>query len=188
MSKLIFLPVKKEPLRAISSPLAGGKQGNLQTVEFMREVAWNRSRLPEIREAALRILASSGCQSHDRVCEALAIGRFVQANVRYVKDPLGVELLTDPVTLLDQISQGTAQGDCDDMSLLIATLLLSIGIRSKFRMARYTGKRGPFQHIYVVVYESNAHRVRRRVVLDAILKDQPIGTEVAQESGEERAV
>ena len=114
--------------------------------------------------------------SQNYVDEALAIGRFVQKKVRYVRDIEGIEQLHDPLTMIDQIKKGNSQGDCDDMSLLIATLLLSIGHQPFFTIVRYHP--GPWAHIYVTVYEKNWGKERVRLVLDGILKRDPIGTEV----------
>jgi hypothetical protein len=171
--------------KAKNSKLGFGMQGNLDTIQVMKKVARKRATHPKVRELALRILESHGVQSQNYIDEALAIGRYVKAKVRYVRDINGVEQLHDPLTLIDQIQRGMAHGDCDDMSLLIATLLLSIGHQPYFRIVRYRQGGGPFQHIYVVVYENNWHQKKKRIVLDAILKRQPIGTEVKHISGRE---
>lgn len=171
-----------------NSPL--GVAGNYRTVEVMRGLARSRSTNPLVRELALAILQSRNVESQDYVNEALAIGQFIQQKVRYVRDINGVETVHDPLTMIDQIKRGTAQGDCDDMSLIIATLLLSIGHQPFFRIVKYqNGNSGGFQHIYVVVYEKNHDDTRKkRVVLDAILKRKAIGTEVPHSSGEVIAV
>lgn len=134
---------------------------------------------------ALSILHSAGVSSHDYLKEAEVLAKFVQQNVRYVRDTLGVEQLHSPLLLIDDIKKGCAQGDCDDMSLLLATLLLSIGVQPYFRMVRYKSYSGPFNHIYVVVHEKNRNSRRSRVVMDCIVKDKSIGYEVPHKSGEE---
>jgi len=67
-------------------------------------------------------------------------------------------------------------------------LLLSVGCQPYFRTVRYQGNFGPYNHIYVVVYEGNYHSPKNRVVLDAILKDKPIGSELPHASGDEHKV
>jgi len=165
--------------------LRAGWLGNLDTVEIMRRVAQERKSHPLVRELALSILHHHKVPSHDYVKEALAIGRYVKDKVRYVRDISGMEQLHDPVTMIEQLQRGVAQGDCDDMSLLIATLLLSIGHKPLYRMVRYKSQSGPFQHIYVVVYDSDYGQNKKRVALDAILKRKPMGTEVKHVSGQE---
>lgn len=151
----------------------------------MRRVAHQRKGHPIVRELALSILHHKNIDSHNYASEALAIGQYVLNKVRYVRDVAGMEQLHDPLTLIDQLQRGTAQGDCDDMSLLVATLLLSVGHKPRFRIVRYRGQSGPYQHIYVVVYEKNRGQNVKRIVLDAILKNKPIGTEVRHSDGKE---
>src|ERR1035437_3006323 len=164
-----------------------GPAGNYKRVEIMIGIARNRSSNPIVRELALMIVSAAGVKSQDFINEALAIGAFVKNKVRYVRDINGIETVHDPLTMIDQIRRGSAQGDCDDMALLIATLLLSIGHSPFFRIVKYNGNtNGCFQHIYVVVYEKNWGMSKpKRIVLDAILKRSEIGTEVPNSFGEE---
>lgn len=165
--------------------LGAGVQGNLQTVEIMRRVARQRMTHPLVRQLALHILNEAGTDSHFYADESKAIGDYVKTHVKYVKDPHGVEQLHDPILMIEKLFQGKARGDCDDMSLLIATLLLSIGHQPYFKMVRYKSSSGPYQHIYVVDYTRNGRTPKKRIVLDAIMKDKPIGFEVPHVSGDE---
>lgn len=151
----------------------------------MKKVARLRASDPLIRKLALNILAQYAVPSHHFVDEALAIGDYVKRKVRYVRDPDDVEYLQDPIDLVKHVQNGTAQGDCDDMALLAATLLLSIGHQPLFRAVRYEQPIGNYNHIYVVVYEKNPYGHEERVVLDCILKDRPMGSEIGHVSGEE---
>lgn len=170
----------------VNTRVANGPAGNYDTVEIMRGVARERSRHPLVRELALHILRMAGVPSQNYLDESRAIGQFVQKKVRYVRDIKGVETLHDPLTLIDQLRRGEAQGDCDDMSLLIATLLLSIGHSPKFRIVKYRANSQGFAHIYVVDYDRNhGERKKRRIVLDAIMKRKPIGFEIRHAVGEE---
>lgn len=139
-----------------------------------------------MRAFTTKVLQAYKIPSHHYIDEALAIGEFVQTHMRYVRDPRDHELLQDPVMVIDQIeNQGFASGDCDDMALLIATMLLSIGHNPKFRCVRYESKSGSYNHIYVVVYDQNHPGPTERIVLDAILKESRIGTEIKHLSGDE---
>lgn len=174
--------------KTAETELSRGIKGNIETLQQMIKVARMRSRHPLVRELALRILEYYHVPSQDYLKEAYAIGDYVKNNMRYVRDINGVETLHDPLTIIDQMKRGQAQGDCDDMSLFIATLLLSIGHQPYFRVVRYYPGHGPFQHIYVVVYEQNWRSARKRLVLDAILKRSKIGKEVPHKSGREYKV
>lgn len=169
----------------MSGQVSDGEKGNRETVDLMKKVARLRSGHPLVRKLALNILNYNGIPSNHYVDEALAIGDFVKKNVRYVRDPDNIEYLQDPENLIKDIQKGEAQGDCDDMALLIASLLLSIGHQPFFRCVRYRSNSGNFNHIYVVDYERNKKGPRIRVVLDAIMKDHPIGYEVPHQSGDE---
>lgn len=192
MSKLNYKDRVSRPLNVKTRTLSGGARGNLETVQFMRQKARELSTDPHIRSRAIAILNGAATGSHDEIAEAVAIGDYVKNKVGYVKDPTDVEHLTSPLTLLDQIDAGLARGDCDDMSLLIATLLLAIGHRPVFRIVRYapTAKSNePYNHIYVVDYPRCPRSARRRrVVLDAIFKDRPIGYETDHFSAAEIAI
>ena len=68
--------------------------------------------------------------------------------MRYVKDPAGIELLHDPRLIARAIAgHKLVYGDCDDMSMYLAALLKSVGLRPLFRAVGYNGR--PFQHVYV---------------------------------------
>lgn len=158
----------------------------METVRVMSEVAHARAFHPLVRGLALKIIQFYGVRSHDFINEAKAIGDYVRQKVRYVRDCKNVEQLHDPLTMIDQITQGAAQGDCDDMSLLIATMLLAVGHQPFFRVVEYRRNSGSFNHIYVVDYEkSGPGKKRKRVVLDAIVKHMPIGFEVRHDYGKE---
>lgn len=142
-----------------------------------------RSKEPAIRELALSILRDYRIPSHQYLNECAAIGDYIKNNMRYVRDIDNVERLQDPLLILQDLQRGVAAGDCDDMSLMIATLLLSIGAQPYYRVVRYQGHNGPYQHIYVVCKERNGQTQPKRLVLDAIIKNQPIGYEVPHSSG-----
>lgn len=167
------------------SDIDGGLIGNLQTIDAMIKSARLRAGDPLVRKLATNILQEYQVQSHYFADEALAIGDYVKKNVRYVRDPSNIEYLQDPLKLINDLQAGSAQGDCDDMALLTATLLLSVGHDPFFRAVRYDSKSGNFNHIYVVCYERNAASPEQRIVLDCILKNRPIGSEVTQINGEE---
>lgn len=165
-----------------TNKVGSGEKANIKTAKFMAKVAREEARLPLVRSLALKILDYENVDSHNYLEEAKAIGRFVQKHVRYVKDLNGVEQLHSPSDMIHAIRRGDARGDCDDMSLLIATLLLSIGHNPTFRLVRYNERSPSFNHIYVVDYTRDPFNGNKRVVLDAIVKDKPIGHEVKHKS------
>lgn len=165
-----------------------GKPGNLMTLDLMKKLAVQSSRDPRVRHVALAILQQANTGSQNYVDESLAIGQYVQKFVKYVQDSATAEQVHDPIMLLSQIAEGRARADCDDQATLTAALLLSIGHQPFFRTVRWTDHRGPYNHVYVTDYTNNWGKPEERVVLDAILKRSPIGTEYPHASGDEYPV
>lgn len=171
----------------LEEEVGDGFEANYQTVERLTQLARARSADPRIRALALKI--TQPLPSHHYIDESRAIAEFIQENMRYVRDIQGVETIHDPLTILDQLVRGVAAGDCDDHVVIIASMLLSIGHEPKFRVVKYKPFSASFNHIYLVDYDKNGARApRERVVLDAIVKDKPIGYEVKHAAGEEISV
>lgn len=80
---------------------------------------------PLIRRQALEIVA--GLPQRDYLSEVKALHAWVRDRIRYVHDIRGVETVNTPRYLLKQ-----RQGDCNNKSLLLAVLLESIGIPTRF--------------------------------------------------------
>lgn len=98
----------------------------------MAQIARKGLQNQTIRNTAVQIttagfLNGRGLQQKDFEGEARRILGFVRDEIRYVKDTDGVELLHDPVTLLQ-----LGAGDCDDKAILLASLLGSIGHQTRF--------------------------------------------------------
>lgn len=70
-----------------------------------------------------------------RIDEARAIHGFLSRRVRYVPDPHGAEMLSDPVTTL------TNGGDCDDQAILAAALLQAIGHDARIGAVTWKGRK-----------------------------------------------
>ena len=78
------------------------------------------------------------------------IFNFVMTYVKYETDSAFTEQLRTPLrTLKDQ------RGDCDCMSILIASILYHKNIPFSFRVAKYDANRD-FSHVYVIVPRSSS--------------------------------
>lgn len=115
-----------EPGRAQSFSISEGPDGVKQTLYLMKRLARRYQADPFITTLARQILADVPAKNWR--AEVIAIGRYVQREIRYTQDPRDVEHLTDPVTLLRDIKSG----DCDDMALAIGALLLSVNHPARF--------------------------------------------------------
>jgi hypothetical protein len=81
---------------------------------------------PEIKQIADKIVTLS-CKETSKVCNSKAIFYFVQKNFNYLNDPLAFEYYKTP-----QESFNSNSGDCDDASVLLSSLLQSIGLQTRF--------------------------------------------------------
>lgn len=114
-----------------------------------------------------QIVAELQLPSLTTVEQCISVFKYVKGRVRYVEDSeilkeqgyhehtFGSELLQDPDYLL---SQADPKGDCDCISLLVATLLMSAGTPNVYFT---TIKDVPdmWTHIYVTVGLDANHRV-----------------------------
>lgn len=86
-----------------------------------------------------------GLPQKDDAGEARRLFAFVRDQIRYVKDPEGAEMLHPPEWVLVQ-----GAGDCDDKSILLASLLLSIGHTPRFIAVAF--EPDVFSHVWVQDY------------------------------------
>ncbi|MBT3940586.1 transglutaminase domain-containing protein [Candidatus Woesearchaeota archaeon] len=80
----------------------------------------------EIKTVADKI-AVIACDSNQKKCQAKAMFGFVKDNFEYVSDPSKFEYMK---TARESLVNGG--GDCDDASILLSTLLESVGISTRF--------------------------------------------------------
>ena len=97
-----------------------GNEGILVSVSELVKIIKDYRKSPEIRLLAEDIVQS--CPSKDFVCEATKIFDYVKKNIRFARDPYRVEMLRSPLITLDR-----KNGDCDDHTILVNSLLQSIG-------------------------------------------------------------
>jgi transglutaminase-like putative cysteine protease len=102
-----------------------GNAGIRQTLRRMAAIARGYKTAPLVRETALKVLGRVPEKNWRAECAALLA--YVQEHVKYVRDVLGVETLQTPVQTLR-----LRRGDCDDQSMLLAALLMSVGHPARF--------------------------------------------------------
>jgi transglutaminase-like putative cysteine protease len=96
---------------------------------------------PIIKQTADRV-SVMGCPTN-RVCHAKALFYFVRDNFNYVSDPTEFEYVKTA-----KESLAVQGGDCDDASILLATLLEAVGVKT--RLVFIPG------HVYVQAYLPDA--------------------------------
>lgn len=94
----------------------------------MRAIARASVRAPDmvVRNRALSIV--DGLPSKDFNAELFTLWRWVDTEIRFVRDIRDVETLQTPQRTLE-----LAQGDCDDHAILIASLALALGFPTRFQ-------------------------------------------------------
>lgn len=99
----------------------------------------------------------------DRIAK---LQQFVRDRILYVPDPHdGPEMVQTPARTLE-----IGTGDCDDKSTLLATLLASIGIPSRFKAVGF--KNGPYSH---VLTQAQMGPPGNWIDLETILEGVPAG-------------
>lgn len=92
-------------------------------------------------------------QPKDYLGEILAIRYWVTENVRYVNDPLHVEMVKDPERLIEEIrDHGIGIGDCDDLCAIIGCMALQVGRVAEAVVVGF-GAPGEFAHVFCRVQE-----------------------------------
>jgi transglutaminase-like putative cysteine protease len=180
--------------RVKQAPIAGGyDDGNMRTTMRVSDDMPIEERLasiqdlvhksiqdPEMRKLALQI--TSGCAERDGECEAQAVYQYVKQNVRYTGDIAPIKWPSGQVEGVDlyQSARRTLEfggGDCDDQSILIATLLALNGITPRLRVMKES--RGEdWSHIFPLAGLSK-NNPTRWVALDTTLPgEDKFGVEV----------
>lgn len=127
------------------------------TIVIMRRLAHQYARDPSVAAVTAEALSGGAYTQRDIAC---AIFHWIRSNVAFVEDEtlmyaqLGVapqhldkELLIVPPVLL---AMPQPMGDCDDFSLLTASMLMNAGVRAFFvTVAADPTDPRKFSHIYV---------------------------------------
>jgi Transglutaminase-like superfamily len=115
------------PMKAQSVPLAGGDAGIAQTIRAMNQLIDQGKKDPEIHELAAKIITARRVPPDYDPRSALlrirAIGEWVGRNILYTRDVTGKETLHGAREVVR-----LKIGDCDDFTILICSMLGTIGI------------------------------------------------------------
>lgn len=149
--------------------LRQGKQGSLQTAyQMARYVREDVVRDEGLQRFAAERLIENGLDSHSDKREIVAtLCRYVQ-RVPYIHDPSGA---FDSISSARQtLAKGF--GDCDDLAVLLATLLALVGFEPRFVLAKYKAQSRGYDHVYVDVVLPNG-----RMPLDPCSRNNAPGWE-----------
>lgn len=122
------------------SDIPSGDAGIRATLKVMRRMVLAARVDPAVRQVAQQLTNALPPKAYGK--EVTALFNFVRDRIRYVQDVRDVETLQTPQRTLIIKS-----GDCDDKSMLIATLLESIGHKTLFKAVGVRGQ--SLSHVYV---------------------------------------
>jgi len=129
----------KTTTTGVLSEIPNGKRGTKIVLLKMRDlIREGRSSLP------VRLLAADivkGLPPKKWVAEASAIQTWVRDNIRYTRDINTVETLHTAEKILE-----LGYGDCDDKTILVASMLESIGHPTRIKAVGFSG--GMLSHVY----------------------------------------
>ena len=130
-----------------------GENAIYNTVDKIHQIIKSSAFNPYVRKYTEKIIADLA--PNDKLGELQAIHDFVKYNVRYTKDPYGMEYIQTPPLLLRQIEmREQPAGDCDDMTTLSLSMMKSIGYPVATKITSYSPDR-KFSHIYGLVFVNN---------------------------------
>lgn len=130
--------------RAQLMGLPSGPAAIASTLTIMRKLAREAVRDPRqyARLKALEIFRDRNVRSADYTAQVRALQSWVQDCIRYVRDPVDVELVQTP-----EVTLKLSAGDCDDQSTLLGAMLDATGHPARFVAIGLNGQ--PFSHVLV---------------------------------------
>lgn len=139
-------------------------------IKFIKQQIYKSLIDPEqkIRQLTAEVIAP--CETKDYECYIAEIFFFVKGNVKYVRDYEGLDTYQ---TAYRTLQWGMA--DCDDFSILLASMLMSIGIPVKLRIIK-TIKDTDWSHIYILA-GLPPQKPKHWIPLDASVKESYVGWE-----------
>ena len=128
---------------------------------FLRSAVEKWSASMPLRELTLKLIFPA-CAERDEHEQALTIATWVQDTINYVHE--NRETFQTPFTTMR-----LRAGDCDDQSLLVCSMLATVGIRNKLCILKI---RGTWAHIFPVAI-CKTREGPHRLTLDTTL-DEPV--------------
>ena len=142
-----------------------GTRGTLATAGIISRIIQASAKDFYVRQKAIEVFRVYRVPAKDRFGEVCALFDFVKRNIRYTRDIFRVELLHTARRMLE-----LRAGDCDDMTILLGSMLLSTGHPVRLVLAGFKRER---PHVYTHIYpEVNVGG--RWLAIDATV-NRPIG-------------
>ncbi len=119
---------------------------------------------PEVRTFAVRhslLYYDEYYSKYGQICRQFSLIRYIKENYKYVRDPNGADYFASPVESMELMA-----GDCDDYSILMASVLGSIGVKMRIVWApnhvypeMFCGDQALFDKYVSAIYTMFAERI-----------------------------
>ncbi len=158
-------PAGTPRIGVIAGPGRFGKiefHSQAEQIAFLRQMVNRYAGNPLIHDKAIDIVFNiAKCPPKAKLCQAVAIGRWVQTHITYVNE--GVETFQTPVRTLTY-----RFGDCDDFATLTASLCQALGMQTELCGLEWGGM---YRHIFARVVIPVPGAGERRIPLDGTLNE-----------------
>lgn len=143
----MYLCSYREP-RIYKGRIPRGYAGTRQTVGYIVHLIKEGAKDFCVRQKAIDILIENRVRPKDYPGEIRTLFEWVKNNVRYTRDIYRVELLHSARRMLD-----LRAGDCDDMTILLSTMLKAVGHPVRLVLVGFNPARKKlFSHIYLEAF------------------------------------
>lgn len=128
------------------TPLSTGARGTKTTLAAMERLVHSGIRDPEVVLFAQEQVRNQA--EYGKWGEIDALLTAVRRSMRYTPDPVGVETVKSPTFIMREIkAKGRAAMDCDDASVLAATLIRAVGVPTRFKVIKDSPTE--YTHVYL---------------------------------------
>jgi transglutaminase-like putative cysteine protease len=123
----------------------------------------------QVVQRVAKSIAASAPQ-FDKAAQISALYNWLAAHVRFSRDTFPTEHLRHPEQLIEEIqADGAAGADCDDLAMLAAALLRSMGFNAIFVVAGRS-ELGRFEHVFPAFIDGTT------IVPMDVQQREPVGT------------
>lgn len=162
-------------MKTVVRNIGSGDAAIMKTLDHMIRLARRDARTPDVRTLAKKLASECAGQTQieKEFCKVKSAFDWVVENITYkfdhehvqdwadVDNPNTTEFLIAPKHQL-----GVLTGDCDDMSMMLASILGAMGFQVKYKVIAWRGNE--YTHVYVEVLMPNVDGEYRWVPMDPV--------------------
>jgi transglutaminase-like putative cysteine protease len=119
----------------------------------MADIVHDEFQTPLVVDAARAIVLDVNGKDPDALAEAIL--KWLREHTRFINDPLFQQRLDSPQLLLQKIARDDViNGNCVDLAMLAASLVMAVGIPAEFIAEAYDvtcdPQKSPLVHVYAI--------------------------------------